>query len=59
MGSNDVGPVASGLDAERDHRRMLEKQQLIGDISGLAPLDQLFLDLEPLGVRDDAQTPDF
>jgi hypothetical protein len=37
---------------------MLQQQQLIGDLAGLALLDELLLKRQPVGVGNDAETPD-
>ena len=46
------------LDAERDHRRMLEQQQRVADTAGAAILDERRLPFERLGVVDAAEPAD-
>ena len=38
---------------------MLEQQQRVGNAIGLALLDELALQLQPLRVRDEAEPPHF
>jgi hypothetical protein len=55
---DDVGPIVACLDPERDDGRMLEEQQLIGDRTGPARVDELLLERERLGVADEPQPSD-
>ena len=56
--SSDVRSIVPRLDAERDDRRMLQEQQLIADRAGFSLLDQLPLQLQRVGVGDEAEAPD-
>ena len=47
--------LAAGLDAERDHRRVLEQQQRVADPAGAPVFNELFLNLERLVVLDAAE----
>ena len=53
-----MGTIVPDFRAERDHRRMLEEQELIGNPVGLARRDQLLLERETLGIWDDAEPAD-
>jgi hypothetical protein len=55
VAGDDVGAAAVALDAERDHRRMLEQQQGVGHLAGPPLLDERLLHGEALRVVDDAE----
>jgi len=53
-GRENVRPSDFAADAERQHVRMLEEQQRVGDSSGAAIFDQRPLQGERIGVRHGA-----
>ena len=53
----DVGGI--GVLAERQDGGVFEEEQLIGNRAGLALFDQLPLQLETIGVRNNPQPPNF
>ena len=54
-----VRAIVAGPDSERDDRRVLEQEQLIGNPVGLPILDELLLEFQRLGVSDDPEPTNF
>jgi hypothetical protein len=53
---DDVRPAVL-LDADRDHVRMLQQQQGVGDAVGFAILDERALQVERVGVGNETEPP--
>ena len=47
-----VRPIVARSHAERNDRRMLEQEQLVGNAAGLALFDEPFLEVERVRVLD-------
>jgi hypothetical protein len=54
-----VRAILPDLRPERDDRRVFEEEELIGNLAGLPRGHQLLLESQAVGVRNDAETPDF
>ena len=54
-----VRAIVAGPDSERDDRRVLEQEELIGNPVGLPFLDELLLEFQRLGVSDDPEPTNF
>ena len=54
-----VRAIVTGPDSERDDRRVLEQEELIGNPVGLPFLDELLLEFQRLGVSDDPKPTNF
>ena len=58
LGRQNVPAPAVALHAEREHVRMLQQEQRVGNGAGLALLHERALQRQRLVVRHDAQAPD-
>ena len=54
-GREDVGPTAVAADAERQDVRVLDEQQEVAGVAGLARRDEIALQRKRLGVRHQAK----
>ena len=59
FGREHVRAIVPDLGPERDDRRVFEEEELIGNLAGLARLDQPLLQRQAVGVGDDAEAADF
>jgi hypothetical protein len=55
----DVRSASVATNAEREHMRMLDKQQQIADAVRSPILDELALQRQPIGIWHAAETPHF